>query len=295
MVGGKPMLGIDVKRIIKGFRSKYPQYPLYTYDIKLIETVNVNNGIIRMRGVITTNNEDSSVVAKKLLYTKNKRGGWSIMFDDDGYQFTLNTWAGKKAVICGDSIACGKSANYDRVEHPFLEIACRMNGITNIENRAVSMSKFKDVYNNQTDNLEADLILVSCGTNDWRYDTDLGEFGDNSLSTFYGAVYLTLNKIRTNNPNAKTICCLPLPRGTGTPIEIDERTNGTGKTMQDYREGIKKICDTLAIEYITQNELFIHPSYTPNVFYPDKLHPIQIGHDIMGKRVGMKICNLTPM
>lgn len=216
------------------------------------------------------------------------------------------TWRGKTCVIYGDSIAKGAYTGSLSVQNPFCELASKMAGVTSVTNRAIGGAAFSDggdpaytiwhdeMNDGQTTQNEADLIIVSAGTNDWGHNSPLGAFGDSISTTFYGAVLRTLNQLKYRNQKAKIVCCLPLPRGTGTAIQIYTRTNSLGLTMQDYRNAMVTICNALGIEVVTQNELYIHPLLTPSCFYTDNLHPVEEGHIIMGARLSKILTNIPP-
>lgn len=218
----------------------------------------------------------------------------------------INRWNGLTCAIYGDSIAAGAYAYNAYVDHPFIELAAKMNGISVITNNAIGGASYTtgtgaaytiwhdEINDGSPSQNVAKLIVVSAGTNDWGHDSPLGQLGDTVTTTFYGAVYQTLEVIRRKNVIAKVLVTCPIPRGTGNAMDIANRTNNLGLKMKDYEKAIIEVCELLKIEYIKSNELFLHPFYNPTFFYTDKLHPIEEGHLLMAPILADKINTMQP-
>ncbi len=230
---------------------------------------------------------------------------------DELYAFSelwhKTAWKSKTCVVYGDSIACGRYSYSGVVDHPFTNLACNMLGIEKVTNKAVGGAGFSDggtadstiwvgqMKENQNPWNEANLIIVSAGTNDWGHDSPLGQLGDESISTFYGGVFSVLNSLKVKNRNlGKVICVLPIPRGSGSAVDIEKRKNGINLTMRDYINAMINVCNALCIEYVTPNELYMHPTYLPGYFVDDKLHPNAKGHQLMGAKLAERIAALPP-
>lgn len=120
---------------------------------------------------------------------------------------------------------------------------------------------------------DADLIVVFGGTNDFGHgDSQLGQIGDRSPYTFYGALHFIMRKLMLRYPNAQIVFCTPLHR-----LEEDR----CGRRLKDFVVAIREVAECYGIPvcdlYATCN---IQPQFRDNKerFAPDGLHPNEAGH-----------------
>ena len=122
----------------------------------------------------------------------------------------------------------------------------------------------------------ADAVVVFGGTNDYGHgDAPMGEIDSEDIYTFCGAVNSLITKLKKDFPNADIIFMTPIHR-----VGEDEPHAPESKTLADYAEAIKVICQKRDIKLI---DLFgmnpIDPSDENLV--PDGLHPNDAGHRIL--------------
>lgn len=123
---------------------------------------------------------------------------------DDFYNITkYGHLRGKLYGSIGDSISApGK----------YQQVACDKLQLKNNSSGAVSSARYCDT-NEQNKNLayynmdklphECDIVTIMLGTNDVSNDSPIGEFFDDTLKTFYGALHLTFKKMIEKFPNAR--------------------------------------------------------------------------------------------
>lgn len=123
---------------------------------------------------------------------------------------------------------------------------------------------------------DSNLITIFAGTND---TVPLGNMGDNAISTFYGAVDLTVKAIIEKYPL--------VPLGLITPLPSGSSFNGNGKLV-GYSKAIKEIGEKYSVPVL---DLFSCSGFRlgsddfvlNNI--PDKLHPNANGHKILYKKI----------
>lgn len=123
---------------------------------------------------------------------------------------------------------------------------------------------------------DSEVIVVFGGTNDYGHgDAPLGKMGDDTIFTFYGAVYQLIKKIRYAFPNAKLIFATPIHR---------EFEHDRGLNLIDFVNAIKEVCDKENVPVIDLYNLFeVNPENEEDriKYAPDGLHPNDLGHDLL--------------
>ena len=141
---------------------------------------------------------------------------------------------------------------------------------------------------------DSDIVVMFVGTNDYSYPTNrpLGAWGDNTVSTFFGAARLICEYVTTHS-DALFIVCTPLPRyntrdseqstdSDGVPINAD------GKTLRDYCDALVKTCHLFGVPVVDLNyEIGWNKNNILN-FARDGLHPNERG----AKIVSAYICEI---
>ncbi len=133
-----------------------------------------------------------------------------------------------------------------------------------------------------------DFLFVFGGTNDFGHgDAELGEMGDKTRWTFYGALDELIRYLLTQKGLKKEQICFILP----TPRQDEDNPHGDGRSktwkdfppLESYREAIRKECDSFGIEYI-ESKLPAPPKGLagPSDLYMDGLHPNVKGHYLLG-------------
>lgn len=216
-----------------------------------------------------------------------------------------NHWNGKKVIFQGDSIT---DQNYNSglsVTYPTY-VAEKL-GLNIVGNYAISGSTIAEKESNPTDRNpivnryqemddDADLVIVAAGTNDWYYThTPLGDMDSRSNNTFYGALHNLCLGLKKKYKNKTILFMLPIMRRQGN-YQNQESTNGNGKTLKEYGNIIKEVCDYYSIPVLdmyTESglypfdddlavEYYIQQGSDPDYYYT---HPNSKGHRMMGKRL----------
>ncbi len=209
---------------------------------------------------------------------------------------------GKKIVFLGDSITQGVGASAPetcyvsrfRAAHPEAEVVnCGISATRfAVQHREVA----DDSVNNNRFTVRAlslpenaDLVVVFGGTNDYGHgNAPLGQMGDQTEETFYGATYVLFDRLIRRYPQAEILVLTPLHR-LG-----DHFPNGQGAVLEDYVKAERKMAELFALPVL---DLFANSGINPNlgdlqtVYMPDGLHPNDAGHARLCTRIDAFIRN----
>lgn len=128
---------------------------------------------------------------------------------------------------------------------------------------------------------DADLVIASGGTNDWRSGVALGTINDTGKTTFYGALKEMMDGLYTKYPNATIVFCTPLHR-------VDDKSNTNGVDLKDFRNAIIEVGEMYGIAVL---DLYATSGIYPdnivnhNTYVPDGRHPNVAGHRKMASRI----------
>lgn len=139
-----------------------------------------------------------------------------------------------------------------------------------------------------------DLITVFGGTNDFKMGASIGELGeigdtDFDTTTFYGGYRTIIERILTQNPNARLILITPLQRNKDN-YNSWNTTNTAGHTLKDFAEAVKKLGEMYSLPVV---DLFTESGFnkfTLSTFTYDGLHPnnvgfVRVANCIMGEMI----------
>ena len=135
---------------------------------------------------------------------------------------------------------------------------------------------------------DADLIVIFGGTNDYGYNTPLGDENDKTDVSFYGALYEMLTGLKAEHPKAVIVFMTPLHRVEFGGLSVDKQKNDAGYTLYHYIDAIKKQCENLEIPVIDTNTVYgLNPTdkYVKDNYLTDGLHPNEEGHKILAERI----------
>ena len=215
-------------------------------------------------------------------YVRTKVGGatwrsWQLL------NSTVNDrWSNANANFLGDSIVEGKAGNFVNVVSRYLSLGTVRNyGIGG--SRMASSDRDSEytpvckLYS--TISTDADIIYVAAGTNDYSGQIPLGESDSTDITTFNGALNVTMQGLRSMFPTKLIIFANILSRYTDSNdtkvIKCDE-----------YRKCIEERC--------YENHIVFYDSYKysgfdfsggANELTADGLHPNQIGAEILGRKI----------
>ena len=215
-------------------------------------------------------------------YIRTKAGGitwraWTLL------NSTVNDrWIGANANFLGDSIVEGKAGNFVNVVSNYLSLGTVRNyGIGGSRmassDRDSELTPVCKLYS--TVNTDADIIYVAAGTNDYSGQIPLGESNSTDITTFNGALNITMQGLRSMFPTKLIIFANILSRYTdGNDTRIIK--------CNEYRKCIEERCYA--------NHIIFYDSYKysgfdfsggANELTADGLHPNQIGAGILGRKI----------
>ena len=161
-------------------------------------------------------------------------------------------------------------------------------------------------------NNDADMIVVSCGTNDFEYAwCPIGTINDpddgTSNTTFYGALKTLSKGLIDKHPQKDIFFTAPIKRGQafangaggeytadGVPTTPFSK-NKYGKTLMDYADIIKEVCGYYSIPVLDMyRESLLNPHISAQQAMFDSVltHPNDTGQKIMARRVAGWITQL---
>ena len=201
----------------------------------------------------------------------------------------------KSMVAFGDSITTGVcSPNLGNAgENSYINLFVSKFGI-NLSNLAVSGSTITHVSSSSicdkvaSYSTEKDIVLISGGVNDYNQGQPLGQYGDTTNDTFYGALNVICNALKTNLPNATVIFISPLPE---TKV-VDTATY----SLNAYRNAIYEVATTFGFNVVnggllgfTEDEADWGSAW--NLFtQQDGLHPTVDGHKLYFRNLCNALC-----
>lgn len=150
--------------------------------------------------------------------------------------------------------------------------------------------RFVDRY--QTMDLNADLILVSGGTNDYgclgdEYGTELGKMGDVSDATFYGALNQLMCGLKQMYPEGEIVFMTPLGRSK------PNRKNEFGYVLSDYVSAVNQMSAFYGIRVIDLNAAGeLDFAGDKSGYLVDGLHPNSKGHALLADYIYGQLLNI---
>ena len=122
----------------------------------------------------------------------------------------------------------------------------------------------------ETDLSEYDYVSIWAGTNDFGTNVTLkNDENPDDLTTTYGAVKVSLEKLAASCPNLKIVVLLPMYRG-------DVKENLLGNTLADYSDVIKEAAEQVDnVKVFDMNTISGINEYNQSSYMlEDKLHPM---------------------
>lgn len=126
----------------------------------------------------------------------------------------------------------------------------------------------------------ADIFVIFMGTNDFGCDVPIGTMEDRRDASFMGAWNFVLDKLKERHPDTKIVIMTPLPR-------YSKKINSLELKLDAYVDAIKEIAAARELPLIDLYTMMADEFTEENCeqYMPDKLHPNEAGHELMGKRI----------
>lgn len=153
------------------------------------------------------------------------------------------------------------------------------------------IERYKQIKN------DTDLIIVFGGTNDYGIGSStlpnpLGSESDTTEETFYGALKILIEGIKTDYPAAKIVFVTPVFRAEQEVNGIPNN-NKYGFTLEDYVSAIIDVCNKNSVSVIDAfHELDEINAYTYNEYEVDGLHLNNEGNVLLGKFLKAKLSEI---
>ena len=137
-------------------------------------------------------------------------------------------------------------------------------------------------------------VYMQLGTNDWNYSLALGETTDaKDTDTVCGHIRYAIEYIYAKNPLIKLCIALPFNRAPGGASYKYNwgygALNSLSKTLKDYCDVIKNICDEYGVQYIDWTINSAIGRLNIQKMLPDGTHPSVEAHEILAHELAGRI------
>ncbi len=195
---------------------------------------------------------------------------------------------GKKINVLGDSITAGVGASVP--EKAFINLLseklgaeCRNYGAGGTSIVKLTWSERVDFnYRADSMDLDADLVIIFGGTNDFGHCERIGTPQDRTIDTFYGAVYSLFYKVVEMFPNAPVVVLTPFHRFGENLFRVP------GAPLSEYRRVLLEMAEEFSLPVLdVWSESGIQPALPKHreMYMPDGLHPNDRGHEILANMI----------
>ena len=207
----------------------------------------------------------------------------------------------KKVCFLGDSITAGGAASAPEksfvglfgLKYPTATIINYGLGGTRIAKKTSPSDKPQaDLdFNLRVPEMEndADLVVVFGGVNDFGSgDAPLGQYGDETDDTFYGALYTLYENLIKKYPYGKILVVTPLH------CEGENVPNHQGNKLEEYVVAVRKTAELFSFPVLDLYAVSgMNPAFgrVKEIFMPDGLHPNDLGHQRLFELMDVYIVN----
>lgn len=225
----------------------------------------------------------------------------------DDIQAELNPWNGKNWFVFGTSMSDDDYPNTENDNKPtgvFPKYLQAMSGMKQFNHGkaggtislggpySASGQIYTEITN--TDFSSADIITLEGFFNDYAECIPLGEIGDSTQETFYGALYLCIKYLSEHNTTAAIVVITDpagkeytFQHGASTGITVDYSSthkNAIGLYLMDYNDAVIKTCQWMGVHCIDVGGKSQINEYHPD-YIVDQCHQTELG----GKQFAMTV------
>ncbi len=176
-------------------------------------------------------------------------------------------------VAMGDSITYGVCKGV-KIEKPYVTLVGEDLGIGKVINAGrggysyVVGGAYGSIYSERVFlNADTDIISVMAGVNDWGQGLPLGQKGDKTNTTIYGAIYMLNKYFKDTCPNAFVFFMTVLPVASYKQ-NIDE-----AYSIANVNNAIKEVCADFFVPVLDTNALANFESEMEDINSTDGTHP----------------------
>lgn len=141
---------------------------------------------------------------------------------------------------------------------------------------------------NQMDS-DADIVVVFGGTNDFGHgDAPLGQPGDHTPATFYGACTYLFSNLKRHYPHALIVALTPMHRRNESDPAGDYNKPHPIAPLKVYVDILREVVTNLGIPLLELFDTDRNPAALriSSDFFPDGVHPNDKGHRCLAHLLG---------
>ena len=208
-----------------------------------------------------------------------------------------NKWEGKTFVSYGDSITVGNNWQKYAVESLGLtHVNKGIGGTTLCGDETNTNCGFHDTRIDSFPD-SVDVISIMFGTNDWSQNKVIGE-DDGDVTTYKGAMGITIRKLQTKYPTARIIIITP-PFRTDSKWDAEtpvEPTRGAG--ILGFCDCCEEMAEKYGCSFINSYRDMGVNIYNFKYFLKEETWPVHL-NDLGGERLGIlllsKLLEIAPL
>ena len=207
------------------------------------------------------------------IYKFNNR----IQVAKDVKKFEGKTWN-----VLGDSITNRSSYCYWTLLRPLLGIATVNNYGVSGSSIAVRSGRTDSMVERYSSMVDADIITLLGGTNDFGSGVPLGEMSDRINTTFYGACHELLSGLVNKYPTKIVAVFTTIPRYNMQEV------NSLGLYVHDYMDALMEVAGFYGIasfDILRNSQIRAYNETAKLAYIPDGLHPNNAGYDLMANQM----------
>ncbi|MCA0980250.1 SGNH/GDSL hydrolase family protein [Exiguobacterium aestuarii] len=270
----------------------------YSYAVEVVE-YDANKQYIRgVSGATTMTTSANAAFVKHSIYDPHLDvfmfvQGTSVPADYvpyDVYSFSdtikvakeTQRYEGKTWNVLGDSITNRPAYSYWTVLRQRLGFAQVNNYGVSGSSIAVRAGRTDSMVERYSSMVDADVITLLGGTNDFGSNVPLGTMADRVNTTFYGACHILLSGLVTKYPT-KTLAVF-----TTIPRYNMQETNGQGLYVHDYMDALREVAGFYGIasfDILRNSQIKAYNETAKTAYIPDGLHPNDAGYDLLAAQM----------